>query len=65
MKFTLAKHTERYIINYDTDSRAEALRTLGRWATNPELSFTWLDAACGSQAIRVGPIRQNRIAGVV
>jgi hypothetical protein len=28
------------------------LRTLGRFASNPELSFTWYDAAVLSQKIR-------------
>ena len=31
---------------------AEALRTLGRYASNQELSFTWYDAAVLSQKIR-------------
>ncbi len=37
---------------YDDASRAETLRTLGRYASNPELSFTWYDAAVLSQKIR-------------
>ena len=36
----------------DDSSRAETLRTLGRYASNPELSFTWYDAAVLSQKIR-------------
>jgi hypothetical protein len=48
----LVKGGERYIFLYDDDSRAEALRTLGRYASNPELSFTWYDAAVLSQKIR-------------
>jgi hypothetical protein len=37
---------------YDDASRAETLRTLGRYASNPDLSFTWYDAAVLSQKIR-------------
>ena len=37
---------------YDDANRAETLRTLGRYASNPELSFTWYDAAVLSQKIR-------------
>jgi hypothetical protein len=48
----LVKGNERYIFLYDDASRAEALRTLGRYASNPELSFTWYDAAVLSQKIR-------------
>jgi hypothetical protein len=48
----LVKGSERYIFLYDDASRAEALRVLGRYASNPELSFTWYDAAVLSQKIR-------------
>lgn len=48
----LVKGSERYIFLFDDDNRAEALRTLGRYASNPDLSFTWYDAAVLSQKIR-------------
>ena len=48
----LVKGAERYVFLYDDASRAETLRTLGRFASNPELSFTWYDAAVLSQRIR-------------
>jgi hypothetical protein len=48
----LVKGGERYVFLYDDSSRAETLRTLGRYASNPELSFTWYDAAVLSQKIR-------------
>ena len=35
-----------------TFSSALALRVLGRYASNPELSFSWYDAAVLSQKIR-------------
>ncbi len=48
----LVKGQERYVFLYDDASRAEALRVLGRYASNPDLSFTWYDAAVLSQKIR-------------
>ncbi len=48
----LVKGEERYIFLFDDNNRAETLRTLGRYASNPELSFTWYDAAVLSQKIR-------------
>jgi hypothetical protein len=41
----LAKGDERYVLIFDDETRVEALRQLGRWAANPELSLTWYDAA--------------------
>lgn len=48
----LVKGDERYIFLFDDDNRAETLRVLGRYASNPDLSFTWYDAAVLSQKIR-------------
>lgn len=48
----LVKGNERYVFLYNDANRAETLRTLGRFASNPELSFTWYDAAVLSQRIR-------------
>ena len=48
----LVKGSERYVFLYRDDRRAEALRTLGRFASNPALSFTWADAAVLSMKIR-------------
>jgi len=48
----LVKGNERYVFLFDDDNRGEALRTLGRYASNPELSFSWYDAAVLSQKIR-------------
>jgi hypothetical protein len=57
----LVKGCERYIFLYDDDNRAQTLRTLGRYASNPDLSFSWYDAAILSQKIR----RQARQADPV
>ena len=48
----LVKGEERYVFLFDDDSRAATLRVLGRYASNPDLSFTWYDAAVLSQKIR-------------
>ena len=49
---TLVKGAERYVFLYDDASHAELLCSLGRFASNPELSFTWYDAAVLSQRVR-------------
>ena len=48
----LVKGEERYIFLFDDNNRAETLRTLGRYASDPDLSFSWYDAAVLSQKIR-------------
>ena len=48
----LVKGEERYVFLYTESNRAEMLRILGRYASNPSLSFTWYDAAVLSQKIR-------------
>jgi hypothetical protein len=48
----LVKGAERYIFLYDDENRSEVLRTLGRYASNPDLSFSWYDAAVLSQKVR-------------
>lgn len=49
---SLVKDDERYIFLYDESSRAETLRRIGHFASNPELSFTWFDAAVLSQRVK-------------
>jgi hypothetical protein len=48
----LVKGEERYIFLFDDQNRVNTLRTLGRYAADPELSFSWYDAAVLSQKIR-------------
>lgn len=55
----LVKGSERYVFLYDDASRAETLRVLGRFASNPELSFTWYDAAVLSQKVRQESQKQS------
>jgi len=56
----LIKGEEQYVFLYDENHRAETLRTFGRYASNPELSFTWYDAAVLSQKIRQESLQQAR-----
>ncbi|MDG2382061.1 MAG: hypothetical protein P8N76_10345 [Pirellulaceae bacterium] len=48
----LVKGEERYIFLYSDSNRSQTLRLLGRYASNPDLSFSWYDAAILSQKIR-------------
>ncbi len=47
----LVKKPERYIFLFDSSQEEAILRTLGRFATNPELSLTWRDAAAAGLKI--------------
>ena len=48
----LLKGEERYVFLYDDRSVDQILQTLGKYAADPELSFSWYDAAVLSQRIR-------------
>lgn len=48
----LVKGEERYIFLFNDQQKSQTLRTLGRYASNPELSFSWYDAAVLSQKVR-------------
>ena len=48
----LVKGTERYVFLYDDQSLRSLLQVLGRYAADPDLSFTWYDAAILSQKVR-------------
>lgn len=48
----LVKDAERYIFLYDDESAPVVLQTMGRFASDPELSFSWYDAAVLSQKVR-------------
>jgi hypothetical protein len=43
---------EIYSFTFDWASRGEVLRTIGRFASNPELSLTWDDAAYIASRLR-------------
>ena len=48
----LVKGDERFIFLFDDENRDETLRQLARFAADPELDFTWYDAAMLSRKIR-------------
>lgn len=48
----LVKGEEKYIFLFDDTRRTETLRMLGRFAADPELSFSWYDAAVLGQKVR-------------
>ena len=43
---------ERFIFLFDDMNRDETLRQLARFAADPEIEFSWYDAAMLSQKIR-------------
>lgn len=49
------KGAERYIVVWSDSRKTDALRQLGRWAANKDLSFSWYDAALASERIRLTP----------
>ena len=51
----LVKGEEKYIFLFNDSNRKNTLRQLGRYASNPALSFTWYDAAVMSQKVRKLP----------
>ncbi len=48
----LVKESERYVFLYDDESSDALLQSLGKYASDKELSFTWYDAAVLSQKVR-------------
>jgi hypothetical protein len=48
----LVKGDERYVFTYDDEHRGDCLRALGRFASNPELSFSWYDASVMARRVR-------------
>ncbi len=48
----LVKGEERFIFLYTDSNKSETLRALGRFASDPEINFSWYDAAVLSQRLR-------------
>ncbi|NND99645.1 MAG: hypothetical protein HKN47_20195 [Pirellulaceae bacterium] len=48
----LVKGEERFIFLFDDYNRDETLRQLARFAADPDLDFSWYDAAMLSRKIR-------------
>ena len=47
----LAKEGEKYLFAYDETSRKAVLRVFGCFAADPELNFSWHDAAVLSKKL--------------
>lgn len=56
----LIKGEERYVFLYNENKHQELLRLLGRYASDPNLSFSWYDAAVLGQKIRQESLQQTR-----
>lgn len=48
----LVKAGERYVFMYERENLPKLLNTFGRFAANPELNFSWYDAAVLAQKAR-------------
>lgn len=48
----LVKNGERFVFLYDDASGPKLLQTFGKYAADPELEFSWYDAAVMSQRVR-------------
>jgi len=57
----LVKGTERYVFLYDDESHEQAIEAIARHAANPELNFTWYDAAMLAEKVRNNRPRSRRL----
>lgn len=48
----LSKGNEKYVFLYHDETKEQAIQMLWRFASNPELSFNWYDAAILCDRIR-------------
>jgi len=56
---------EKYFFPVATeDERKHSLRCAGRWASNPELAFTWYDAAILSAQVHAVGSRETANGGM-
>lgn len=59
----LVKGEERFIFLFDDVNRDETLRQLARFAADPELDFSWYDAAMLSRKIRDAVPSEEELMG--
>ena len=57
----LVKGNERYVFLFDDHSQDEVLRSMARHAANPDLTFSWYDAAVLGQKVRQNTPRPTRL----
>jgi len=55
--FVIVKGLNRYVFSFDDYSKQECLRRAGQFAGDPDLSFTWYDAAVLTQKVKAIPER--------
>ena len=60
----LVKGNERYVFLFDDESQEEVLRSMARHAANPDLTFSWYDAAVLGQKVRRSNARPRRFGFV-
>lgn len=48
----VVRGVDKYTILYTSATKNDALRVLGKWASDPGLSFTWFDCARLAKVIR-------------
>lgn len=53
IKGELPGSLDRYVFLWDDAYRADLMNTLGRYASDRDLSFTWYDAAVVAKAVRM------------
>lgn len=52
----LVKGEEKFVFLYEDHQKADVLRQVGCFAANPELNFSWYDAAVLSQKVRLAGV---------
>ncbi len=57
----LIKGEERYVFVYDDSSRAGLIDTLRQWAADPELSFSWFDAAVLTEKAKQQAVETEKV----
>lgn len=57
----LVKGGERYVFLYDDDSHEDAIKAIARHAANPDLNFSWYDAAVLGEKVRQNTPRPRRL----
>lgn len=48
----IVKDGQRWVFIYDTSSVSRLLQVLGQYASDPDLDFSWYDAAVVSQKVK-------------
>lgn len=49
----LVKDNQTFMVIFDDDQIEQAIKILAKYAANPDLIFSWYDAACLAKQIRI------------